>query len=133
MTIKISDLMHSPVFTLQRHHTVARARKLMTEHSISAIPIVGPEDELAGIVSKTDLLSDHADATPLSQIMAEHAWAVPQYNDASAAARVMRKHAIHHVVVTHEKKVIGLVSSFDLLQLVEDHRFVMKPGAKSNA
>ncbi len=30
------------------------------------------------------------------------------------------------VVVTEENKVVGLVSSFDLLRLVEDHRFVMK-------
>ena len=33
---------------------------------------------------------------------------------------------IHHAVVTHEKKVVGMISSFDLLKLVEDHRFVMK-------
>ncbi|MDF1700767.1 MAG: CBS domain-containing protein [Planctomycetota bacterium] len=130
MSAKISDLMQTPVFTLQRHHTVARARKLMQEHAISAVPIVGPEDELAGIVSKTDLLADLKDATPLSNIMAEHTWSVPQYNDAHVAARVMRKHGVHHVVVTHEKKVVGVISAMDLLQLVENHRFVMKPGAK---
>ena len=38
----------------------------------------------------------------------------------------MRNHRIHHVVVTHEKKVVGILSAFDLLKLVEDHRFVMK-------
>ena len=27
---------------------------------------------------------------------------------------------------THEQKVVGLVSSFDLLKLVEEHRFTMK-------
>ena len=51
---------------------------------------------------------------------------IPEYNDASAAARVMRNHKIHHVVVTKEKEIVGIISSFDLLQLVEDHRFVMK-------
>jgi hypothetical protein len=30
------------------------------------------------------------------------------------------------VVVTHEKKVVGVLSSFDLLKLVEGHRFVAK-------
>lgn len=132
MSVKISDLMQSPVFTLQRHHTVARARKLMTEHGISAVPIVGPDDELVGIVSKTDLVGDLKEATPLSSIMTERTYAVPQYNDAHVAARVMRKHGVHHVVVTHEKRVVGVVSSFDLLQLVENHRFVMKPGPKSS-
>ena len=51
---------------------------------------------------------------------------MPAYNDVSAAARVMRKHRIHHVVVTHEKSVVGIISSLDLLKLVEGHRFTAK-------
>ena len=51
---------------------------------------------------------------------------VPQYGDPSLAARIMRNHKIHHVIVTHEQKVVGIISSFDLLKLVEDHRYVMK-------
>ena len=29
-------------------------------------------------------------------------------------------------LVTHEQRVVGLLSAFDLLKLVEDHRFAMK-------
>ena len=58
--------------------------------------------------------------------MNANVYTVPQYADASLAARIMRNHGIHHVVVTHEKKVVGIISSFDLLRLVEEHRFVMK-------
>ena len=50
---------------------------------------------------------------------------IPAYNDVSAAARMMRRHKVHHAVVTHEKKVVGMLSSFDLLKLVEGHRFTM--------
>jgi signal-transduction protein with cAMP-binding, CBS, and nucleotidyltransferase domain len=38
----------------------------------------------------------------------------------------MRNHHIHHLVVTHENEIVGVLSSFDLLQLVEDHRFAIK-------
>jgi len=51
---------------------------------------------------------------------------VTKYDDVSTAARVMRNHKIHRVVVTHEQKVVGVISAFDLLKLVEDHRFVAK-------
>jgi signal-transduction protein with cAMP-binding, CBS, and nucleotidyltransferase domain len=44
----------------------------------------------------------------------------------STAARIMRNHKIHRVVVTHEHQVAGVLSAFDLLKLVEDHRFVAK-------
>ncbi|MGI9383563.1 MAG: CBS domain-containing protein, partial [Methyloligellaceae bacterium] len=58
--------------------------------------------------------------------MSDHVIVVPAYNDASVAARIMRKRKIHHVVVTHEKKVVGIISSFDLLKLVEGRRFVAR-------
>ena len=52
------------------------------------------------------------------------------------AARIMRNHHIHHVVVTEKKKAVGIVSAYDLLRLVEDHRFTAKAaptaGKKSN-
>jgi signal-transduction protein with cAMP-binding, CBS, and nucleotidyltransferase domain len=45
---------------------------------------------------------------------------------------MMRNHKIHHLIVTHEQKVVGIISSFDLLTLVEDHRFVMKNAPTPN-
>jgi CBS domain-containing protein len=51
---------------------------------------------------------------------------VPKYDDVSIAARVMRNHRIHRVVVTHEQKVVGVLTAFDLLKLVENHRYVEK-------
>ena len=73
-----------------------------------------------------DFLDSVGNDTLVSEIMTEKVYNVSQYDDAHMAARVMRNHDIHHVVVTHEKKVAGILSSFDLLRLVEEHRFVMK-------
>ena len=126
MNVKIHDVMQTPVHTLQRHNLVADARRVFQEQKGSCIPIVGSDDELLGIVSTNDVLGDAKDNTPLSKVMTDRVYSVPEYNDAHVAARVMRNHGIHHVVVTKEKKVVGIVSSFDLLKLVEEHRFVAK-------
>ena len=132
MNVKINELMASKVITAQPHHTIGHVRKLMEKNKIHAIPVIGPEDEAVGIVTTADLVADVKDATPLSSIIGDHLHAVPAYNDVYVAARIMRKHKIHHVVVTHEKKVVGIISSFDLLKLVEDHRFTLKnPPGKS--
>ena len=88
--------------------------------------MVNPDHEPVGIVTLTDLAEKQKDGTPISQIMSETVLTVPQYAEVSIAARIMRNHHTHHVVVTHEKKVVGIISAFDLLRLVEDHRFVMK-------
>jgi CBS domain-containing protein len=129
-TVRIDDLMAKRVITAQPHHTVARVRGLMRRNRILAIPVVGPEGEAVGIVTATDLMGDPKDGTPVSRIMTERVYKVPAYNDVKVAARVMRKHRIHHVVVTHEQRVVGIISSFDLPRLVENRRFEMKYAAR---
>ena len=126
MTVKIADLMSKRVLTAQPHHTVSHVRSLMEKNSIHSVPIVGPDVEPLGIITTTDLAKRLKDTTPVSRVMTRDVTVVPAYNDVSMAARIMRKHKIHHVIVTHEKKVVGIISSFDLLKLVEGHRYVEK-------
>ena len=126
MSVKIADLMSKNVVTIRPHETLGHVKSILSKNSFSAIPVVGDEGEPVGIISTSDLITDASDTTPVSSIMTERVYTVPQYNGAEIAARIMRKHKIHHVVVTHEKEVIGIISSFDLLKLVEGHRFVMK-------
>lgn len=131
MNVKINDLMSKRVITAEPHHTVERLRGLMERNRIHAVPIVGPAGEAVGVVSTADLSADLKPGTPAKGIMNVTVRTVPAYNNVDVAARIMRRHKIHHVVVTHEKKVVGVISSFDLLKLVEQRRFVMKepPGS----
>ncbi len=132
MTVKIADLMSKRVITAQPHHTVAHVRELMTKNRILAVPVVGPDGEAVGIVTSSDLMNGHNERSPVSKVMTEGVYKLPAYNNIDVAARVMRKHKIHHVVVTHEQQIVGIVSSFDLLKLVENHRFEAKrKGARS--
>ena len=126
MNATIADLMTSNVLTVEPHHSVVHVRKLMQSHGIHAVPVAGPNGEVTGIVSSHDLVDPLKDHTPISAVMVRDVLTIPQYNDVHHAARLMRNHRIHHVVVTHEKKIVGILSAFDLLKLVEDHRFVMK-------
>lgn len=128
MNVKIGDLMVGEVIHAQPHHTVEHVRKLMERNRIGAIPVVDTEGRPVGIVSSTDLVRDLKAGTPVGKVMTERVYTVPQYDDVHVAARIMRKHRIHHVVVTHEKQVKGILSAFDLLKLVEDKRFVAKSG-----
>ena len=126
MSVKISDIMAKRVIVIQKHHTVSHARQLMERNRISALPVVGPDHEAIGIVTSTDLARRLKDGTACGRIMSGAIRTVPAYNNVSVAARIMRKNKIHHVIVTHEKKVVGIVSSLDLLKLVEGKRFELK-------
>jgi len=133
MNAKVEDIMARSVITTVKHKTVGHVRSLMQSHKIQCIPVVNPEGEVAGIVTTSDLVNDLKDSTPVSQVMSRKVLAIPSYKGVHIAARMMRNHHVHHLVVTHEKKIIGVLSSFDLLQLVEDHRFVAKNGPASSS
>lgn len=126
MSIKVEELMTKSVITAQPHQSIEHVRNMLEKNSISAVPIVDSNGHPVGLVSLTDLVQELKPGTPISQIMTEKVYTVPQYDDTSIAARVMHNHKIHRVVVTHEQKVVGMLSAFDLLKLVESHRYVAK-------
>ena len=126
--VKVADLMAPDVVTVQRHHTVEHARDLMQRNGFHALPVVDSDVTVAGIVSSQDLAANLKGSTPIGSVMTSEVYIISQYNDVHHAARLMRNHKIHHVVVPQEKKVVGVLSSFDLLKLVKQRRLVMKAG-----
>ncbi len=126
MNAKVHDLMTESVVTTEPHATVDHVRGLLERNKVSAIPVVDTDGQPVGIVSTTDLVASLKPGSPVSAIMTEKVYTVPQYDDVSIAARIMRNHKIHRVVVTHEQKVVGVISAFDLLELVENHRWTPK-------
>lgn len=126
MNIKVKDLMAKSVVTTMPHKSVGHAQSIMIKNKIKSIPIVDNENEVKGIITSTDILEDHSEHTPVSHIMTTRVYTIPAYSDVHVAARMMRNHKINHLVVSDEKKIVGVISAHDLLRLVEEHRFVMK-------
>ncbi len=126
MNVKVNELMSKSVISAEPHHSVEHVRALLDNNRISSVPVVDSDGKPVGVVSATDLAHDLKAGTPVNHIMTDKVYTVPQYDDVSTAARVMRNHKIHHLAVTHEQKVVGILSAFDLLKLVEGHRYVEK-------
>lgn len=132
MNIKVNELMTASVVTAAPHQSIEHVRKMFDNNRIGAMPVVDSDNHPVGMISTTDLAKDLKPGAPISTVMTQNAYSVPQYDDVSTAARVMRNHKIHHVVVTHEQKVVGILGAFDLLKLIEGHRYVAKnPPTKS--
>ena len=126
MNVKVEDLMVKSVITTMPHKSIGHAQSIMSNNRIKSIPIVDNEMNVKGIITSTDILKGISETTPVSNVMTTKVYTIPAYSDVHIAARVMRNHKINHLVVTNEKKIVGVLSAHDLLKLVEDHRFVMK-------
>lgn len=129
MQVKVSDLMAEDVIFANQYDMICDLRELMTVKRVHALPIVDVEEKLLGIITSSDLIKDLPPKTLACEVMSTGpVFTVPKYSDIHLAARVMKNHKLHHVVVTHEKQVVGMLSSFDFLPLIEESRFTMKNG-----
>jgi CBS domain-containing protein len=126
MSVKIEDIMSTNLVSANPSDTIGSLKNKMENSKFRFLPVTGPDEEVLGVVSGMDILASDKDNSPVSTIMTKDVYRIPLYENVEIAARMMRNHKIHHLVVMHEDKLRGVVSSFDLLKLVEGKRFVMK-------
>ena len=120
--VKLADLMSDHVILAKANYNVRSVSELMERHKIRAIPVVDSNSDriVRGIVTSTDLGRVSADDAAVETVMSAAVRTMSPLGEARDAARIMRKHHIHHIVVTEDDQVVGIVSSLDLLKLVED-------------
>jgi CBS domain-containing protein len=129
MRIQVKDFMSSPVTTAIGENSVEEIRELMKEKGVQAIPIVSHSIDtvdtkvtIRGIVTATDINKEvHNDALMNDVMTGSSVHVVHTTSSAQAAANMMLKHHVHHLVVMDEGEIKGMISSFDFVKLVAEH------------
>ena len=121
MTVKVENLMTHHVVTVEPHHTVSHVQKIFKNNRFNILPVVSC-GKVIGVVAPSDLLGANA-KSPISSYMSTDLITIPPYSNVDVAAKLMKKNKIHHLVVTLEKELMGVLSSFDLLDLIDEHKF----------
>lgn len=122
MDLTVEDVMAPSVVVVPSTATVHTARRLMKSYGVSALPVVDSYGTARGILTSTDLLGEHPKTRRVSRVMSPHMVTVRRTSNVATAAALMRKYRIHHLLVVQAGRVAGIVSSFDLLRLVEESR-----------
>ena len=120
--------MAKTVWTAASEDTVEKVEELLTRRLLSAVPVVDEAGGVFGIISSADILHFHA---AKRNPKAVRAWELCTYKPVSVppdtsigeVARLMIKHKIHHVPVTENGKLCGIVSALDFVE-----QFVLKGG-----
>jgi CBS domain-containing protein len=145
------------VFTVTPDGSVADAIKLLSEHDISALPVVDANGKLVGILSEADLLAraeddEHrhrwwvealmpasklaqdftkAHGKKVSEVMSTHVITAREDSPVSEIAALLERHRIKRVPVVANGKVVGIVSRSNLIQALASSK--LAPEAKPEA
>lgn len=111
----IADLMTSAPITLSADDEIGLARDAMLEAGVHCLPVVRDGAPI-GVVSSWDLVEEYSPLEAVRNAMTPRVLTVGVDEDARTAAAIMQTNMVHHLVVVDiTSRVVGVVSSLDLL------------------
>lgn len=115
---RVDELMTSDVTTVATSTPIKEAVRLMNSKRISALPVVGVDGTLAGILSESDFMSKRVDAEVVGELMSSPVATVAVDDLVPIAARILLARNVKSLpVVDHAGRVVGIISRGDLLKV----------------
>lgn len=115
--MRVEDIMNSPVVITQKTIKVSNLKGMLSRKEINAVPVIDTDGSISGIVSSSDIVNCHDDSMLLAEVMSSFIHVVAPNSRVKDAARTMIKHGVHHLVVMEDGKVIGMLSSMDIIKI----------------
>ncbi|TDC79502.1 CBS domain-containing protein [Micromonospora sp. KC606] len=115
----VGEFMTTRLVTMDENDTLAAAAQEMRDSAIGDV-VVTAGDDVVGIVTDRDItvrgVAENKDpnATRLHEITSKDLVTVSQYDDAVAAADLMRTYAVRRLPVIQDGRLVGLISMGDL-------------------
>lgn len=132
--MKVRELMQTKVKTVQQDDSINDAVVMLTDAHVSALPVVDGMGHMIGVVSSTDILTSEAEARDaverealfeqmmVRDIMTPRPLTVSPEADVREAAQQMLYAEIHRLFVTNGNKLVGVISTTDIVRAVATGR-----------
>ncbi len=123
--MKISSIMKSESHIAKVNDTIDKVLEIMDKFHINGMPVVDDSNNLVGMVVKADIYRfmitpGHYDSCPVEWVMSKSVILAQADEDILTIAKRLRKNDIMSMPVVKNEKVIGIVSSEDLLDYLLD-------------
>ncbi|MFI5303686.1 MAG: CBS domain-containing protein [Nitrospiria bacterium] len=128
--------MSKKVFTIKIDKKLIGVKELMDWAHVRHVPVVNDKDEVVGMVSHRDLLAASVSSIgdrisdfdrtqqlrtiPLEAVMHSPVTTISPTDSIQDAARLMRGRKIGCLPVVDKGKLIGILTDYDLLKIVEE-------------
>lgn len=111
----VENLMSTTLITAGPNDLIGPLRDAMLDSGIHCLPVVDDAGALVGIVSAWDLVEEYSPQEGVGNAMTTNVLTIGPSALVEEAAAMMCDNFVHHLVVLEAERVVGVVSSFDLL------------------
>lgn len=118
MTFLTRAVMSSQLISISEEKDVSAAEKLMAEKQIRHLPVVDSFDELAGIITSTDVAKAINKQTKIKEVMSPRVRIIKRDENIKKVIGQMLKFKISSMLVSHNENLVGIVTTDDLIQLL---------------
>jgi CBS domain-containing protein len=132
--VQVRDVMSSPVRTVLEHDSVEQAAQKMIANDLGSIIVTDAQGNPVGIITERDVVDRVVAVNRVPRkVTAEAVMSRPVHMttpdaDIKDAAESMRNHHIRRLVVMEAGKMIGIVSSKDIVEITSKS-FLKKRGS----
>lgn len=141
MHFYVKDIMTTDLVTIKENMTIRDLIKTFADKDILGVPVINDEGFVCGVVSSIDILKNESSHSfyhdpfmknfeisfledakffdcKVADIMSRDLYTINPEEPIAVMARIMYNKKIHRLLVTEYNKLIGIVSTFDLLKLL---------------
>lgn len=141
MQFYVKDIMSTDLITIKENTQIRDVIKIFVNNDVTGLPVLDHDGYLAGVVSSTDILQKESSHTfylatlgknydlelmedarffdqPVSSIMTEDLFTIEPDATVAKMAKIMYDKKIHRLLVTEYDKLVGIVTTFDILKLL---------------
>jgi signal-transduction protein with cAMP-binding, CBS, and nucleotidyltransferase domain len=117
----VKDVMKENIISIDSEMTVKDAAVKMKEKNVGCV-IITKQDSPVGIITERDFVrriaaNEKTLATPLSEVMSSPLTVIGPEETIWEAAEIMKSKGIHKVPVQEGNKVVGIVTTTDLVEI----------------
>ena len=117
----VSDIMKKKIISIDETETIKKAASMMNEAEIGSI-IITKDNIPVGILTERDFVTKIASkeislSVPVSQVMTHPLLVIAPNQTVWEVAEIMRNMGIHRVAVQEGGKIIGMVTTTDLVKI----------------
>ena len=154
------EVMTTRVISVAPSDTILHAARLMLQHRISGLPVVGPGEDLVGVVTEGDFMRRvelgtqqkhsrwieylltpgkradeyvHSHGRKVSEVMTCDPRTVAEDTPLEEVVKVMEKHGIKRLPVVRNGKLVGIVTRSNLLRALVSLAQEVGPPARDDA